>query len=185
MRFLNEAHDFCEERIFTDTSGSEDERTGGVEGAGADFVALAFGHDLRLTGEHRFIQIAAPGINRAINRNVFTRSHAQLIANLNFVERHIDFAPLRVEPVGDFRCQFHECADGGIGATVGALFDDLPQQDNGRDEGGRLKVEWRAMAAAQGGRKVVAIQYGKHAVEIGGTRARDGQGEHIGVERAQ
>src|SRR5690606_24566211 len=93
-------------------------------------------------------------------------------------------APVVADAMGDRRGEIHQAANGGIGAGVGALFDDLSEQDHGGDKGGGLEVERGSVSRPECSGELFAPKEGGGAVNVGGTGAGHREGEHVGIEFA-
>jgi len=68
------------------------------------------------------------------------------------LDRHILLA-VAADPMGHFRREIHQGADGGVGAGVCALFQNLTDQHNGRDDRGGLEIERHSVRSASAGGK--------------------------------
>jgi hypothetical protein len=91
-----------------------------------------------------------------------------------------------VDAVGGGGGEVHQGADGGVGAGVGALFEDLSEEDDGRDEGGGLEVERHAVGVGvERGGEFRAEDDGGDAVEVSGTGAGHGEREHVRIALAE
>ncbi len=81
-----------------------------------------------------------------------------------------------------FRAQVEQGADGSAGATAGAEFHDLAEQDQSGDGGSSLEVDIRiASHAPQRLWKNLRREGGDQAVSIGDAGAHADQGEHVGT----
>ncbi len=118
----------------------------------------------------------------SIHGHAFAGAYAEPVADLELIDRHIGFVPVGVEAVGNLGSEIEESTDGLVGAGVGALFDDLAEEDNGGDEGRAFEVEGDAvMGVHQARREVVTEEHGGDRIKVGRAGAGHGEREHVGV----
>ena len=82
-------------RIAAHAVCTDDDRAGGVERAGGNFVARLFGYGQVFTGQHGFVGFAFTCQDAAVGRYHFTRPHQQHVAALKlhhggFFSRFVD-----------------------------------------------------------------------------------------------
>lgn len=116
---------------------------------------------------------------------MFAGTDAELVAGCDGGERDVFFAAVLDESMRDGRGEVHERADRGISAGVGALFEDLAEENDGGDERGGLEVERDAVRGEKGRGKFFAEENGEHAEEVGRAGAGDREREHVGVAVAE
>jgi hypothetical protein len=68
---------------------------------------------------------------------------------------------------------------------VGALLEDLAEEDDGGDEGHGFEIQRGAVGGAEGGREVIAEDGGGDAEGVGGAGAGHDHGEHVRVALAE
>jgi hypothetical protein len=138
----------------------------------------------RLAGEHGLVDFGRAGLERAVDREILARSDAEPVARLHGFQRHVLLVAVGTEAVSGLGREVHQGADGGIGARVGALLDDLAEQDDSGDESGGLEIQRHAVVGLVFGWEERPEEDGRSAVEICRARAGDGEREHVGVALA-
>ena len=180
LRLFDEADDLGQQRVTADALGVHHETAGRVKRAAGNGIAGSLGHRTRFAGQHRFIDVAGALGHAPIHRNLLSGAHPQKITGNNVGERHVLLAAL-ADPMGALRRKAHEIADGGIGAGMSALLQNLADQNDGGDHGGGFEIERHTMGSAQRGGKAIAEQDGHRTVTIGCASAGDRQREHVGI----
>src|SRR5215471_19967813 len=133
-----------------------------------------------LAGDHRFVYSTCALQHNSVHWYLLARAHAQAIAWLDMVEGHILFTPVVTETTRRFRCQAEQSLDSAARLTPRAQFEDLPQQDQRRNDRSRLKVYSHCTTVcAQGSRKETRHERRKDAVDIGSPGTNRDECEHI------
>ena len=96
------------------------------------------------------------------------------------VEGHILFTAVVAEAPRRFRCQAEQGLDGATRLTPRAQFEDLPQQDQRRNDRGSLKVHGHCTTVrTEGSRKDIRHERRNHAVDVGSPGADGDECEHV------
>ena len=91
LRFANHADDLRQKRIAADPLGSNHDASGAVYRSASHLATLCLLDRNRLAGDHRLIHGCRAFDNDSINGNFFARAHAQTIADLDAIKRHVLF----------------------------------------------------------------------------------------------
>ena len=111
--------DLRENRIFAHFIGDHQERAGLIDGAADQFVAGFLFHRHRFAGEHGFVHRTAALSDRAVDRNLFTRSHAEEIALVNVLQRDLLFYTV-AHDAGRGGSERHELANSPARSSTGS-----------------------------------------------------------------
>ena len=96
LRFGDELHDLRQHRVAPDLPRLDDERAALVHGAADDLRADLLRHRHGLAGDHQLVDGAAALHDRAVDRHLLARAHAQPVADVDAVELHLLFGPVRL-----------------------------------------------------------------------------------------
>ena len=80
-----------------------------------------------LTGKHRFVYLAGPFSDRAVDRDMLAGAHAEQIPRVHIAQGHILLGASLQEKMGHLGRKVHERPDGGIGVGVGTLLEIPPR----------------------------------------------------------
>jgi hypothetical protein len=83
------------------------------------FAPMAFLHWQRFAGEHGFIHGCAAFHNFAVHGNFLAGTHAQPVARMHGIQRHV-FVALRRDAAGGFWREAEQRFDRAAGALAGA-----------------------------------------------------------------
>jgi len=120
-------YDLREHRFAANTLGLHHNPARCVHRATRNFHTDDFLHRQRLAREHGFINGCAALHDFAVHGNFFARSHAQEVAGMHVIKRHILVARGRYAAGGLGR-QTEQCLDRAAGALAGAEFE-LPDRE--------------------------------------------------------
>ena len=145
---------------------------------GADL--LGDGHGL--ARHHGLVDRAAPLDDHAVDRHLLARADPQAVPDLHGVELDLLLGAVRPDAAGRLGREVEQGPDGAARGLTGAELENLPEQDEHRDDGGRLEVHGDgAVMAAEGRREDVGRQRRDHAVDPRHAGAHRDQGEHVQV----
>ena len=91
LRCCHQGNDLREQRVAPDLVGPHDECAGTIDRTADYPCAARFFDGHRLAGEHRFVDVARPTLDEAIDGDALTRTHPQAIADVGVFERDVDF----------------------------------------------------------------------------------------------
>jgi len=101
-------------------------------------------------------------------------------ADHDAVDGHVVLGAAVTEAARGLRGEGEQGADRGAGAAPGAELEDLAEEDEGGDDGGRLEVERDVrVAAPERLRNGAGEEDGEEAVEVSGAGAGGDQREHV------
>ena len=95
--------------------------------------------------EHGFVHLGLPFEHVAIDRHTFSGPHHQSVALHHFMQGHIDFA-VRTQPMGAFRAQGLQGANGFGGLAFRAGFEPFAQQHQRDHHRRTFKIKMRLVA---------------------------------------
>ena len=92
---LDHPHDLRQQGFAAYALGAHQQPAGAVDGRADDAVAGMFLDGDRLAGDHRFVDGTQAFEDHAVDGNLFAGSDAQLVADLDLIERDVVFAAVR------------------------------------------------------------------------------------------
>jgi hypothetical protein len=95
----------------------------------------------RLAGHQRLVERGAAVLDGAVDRDRLAGANPQPVADLDQVEGDLVLGAVRVDAVRGLGGQVEQRLDGSGGAITGAELEDLPQQDERRDDGRGFEVD--------------------------------------------
>jgi hypothetical protein len=129
--------------------------------------------DARCTFEHH-----------AVHRDFFAGAHAQPVAGFHLVERHIRFRTIVANQTRRFRRKPEQRLDRRARPASRPQFHHLPEQHQGGDRGGRLKIDSDfAIFTAKRSWKCARKEHSHHAECVGHTSAQTDQRKHVQIAR--
>ena len=115
------------------------ERAALIQRTADDALACLFFDRQRFPGEHGLVDAAASFDEGAVDRDFFARLDAQEVAYFDFVQFDLDVLAVANDEGAGGR-QGEQLADGASRFALRAQFQDLAEQDQGDDHGGRLEI---------------------------------------------
>ena len=186
LRRRDHLHDPGEQRVAADLFRADDESAGLIERAADQLCAGALGDRHRLAGDHRFIERRAALDHHAVDRNLFARPHPQPVADGDQIERDFLFAAVVLQAPRGFGREVEERADGAGGLLARTQFQNLAEQHQHGDDGGRLEIDRDGAAmAAERRRENAGREQADDAVDPGDAGAERDQREHVEIARLQ
>ena len=146
LRFAHHLYDARQQRFRTDVLGFHDECARTVYGPAGGTASRRFFHWNRLARDHRLINGTRPLRHHAVHRNAFARPHAQQIARMHAIERHVFLGSVGTNPPSGVGRQLEQSLDRAAGLAARAQFQHLSQQHQADDHSRRFKVQ-RELAA--------------------------------------
>ena len=151
-----------------------------VQGATHHLVARRLGDRHGFASEHRFIDRAAPVLNDAIHRHFLPRPHPQAVADVDHIQGNIRLTAIGGDAPGLARGKVQERADRPAGALPRPQFQNLAEEHQDDDHGGRLEINGdRAAWPAKGRRKDAGSERRRHAIDPRHADAQRNQREHV------
>src|SRR5690625_4838011 len=92
LRFLDHAHDLCENGVGADPGRFEADRTGSVYGSPHDLRARFLGHCQRFAGDHALIDVRRAAYDQAVNGYTISGTDEHDVARNDLVDRQLLFA---------------------------------------------------------------------------------------------
>ena len=89
LRLGDHGDDARQHRVGADLVGAHHQRAGAVDGAADQLVAGLLGDRHRLAGDHGLVDGARALQHFAVDRHAVARPHAQPVADLHLLERHL------------------------------------------------------------------------------------------------
>ena len=171
-------YDLREHRFAANTLGLHHNPARCVHRATRNFHTDDFLHRQRLAREHGFINGCAALHDFAVHGNFFARSHAQEVAGMHVIKRHILVARGRYAAGGLGR-QTEQCLNRAAGALAGAEFEHLTEKHQHGDDGGGLEVNsWLASVAGGSGERL-RPEHCHRAEGVSGADTQRDEREHI------
>ena len=182
LRLGHHLDDAREHRLLADLLRAHDEAAPAVERA-ADHLGTGLLLDRqRLAGDHALVDRARSFDDLAVDRHAIARPHPQPIVREHLVERHFLVAAVLAQPPRGLGSEVEERLDGAAGLLARAQLEHLAQENQDRDDRGRLEVDGdRAVRAAKAGREEAGGDRADHAVDPGDAGAERDQREHVEV----
>ncbi len=140
LRLRHHRDDARKQRVGTDLLCAHDEGAGAVDRGADDRVARPFVDGHRLAGDHRLVDCALPLEHRAVHRHLLAGPHAQPVADLHRVERHVLFGAVVAQATRGLGREAEQLPDGGAGLAAGAQLEHLAEQDQRDDHRRGLEV---------------------------------------------
>ncbi len=134
------AHDPGEHPVPPDGVGAQHERTGGVEGAADGGVADRLGDRHGLSRDEGLVHRGPAVLHGPVDGDLLAGPHAQQVPDPHLVERDLLLGAVLADPACGPRGQVEERLERSAGRLAGPELQDLPQQDERGDDGGRLEV---------------------------------------------
>ena len=133
-----------------------------------------------------FVERGAAFEHGAIDGNLVTGTHAQAIADLYGIERHVLIAAVTLDaPRGLWR-KVEECADCAGRRLACAQLQNLAHQHQHGDDAGRFEIDGRCAAvAAERLGENSRHESRSQAVDIGNAGAHGDQREHVEIARSE
>ena len=123
--------------------------------------------------------MAAAFEHGAVHRHFLTGAHAQVIARMDFIERHVHIA-LGLHHTRGLRLQAQQFLNGAAGAGASAEFQHLAEQHEHDDHRRGFKIERQvAMSIGEGFRKTIRHQHDGHAEGIRSADSKRDEREHV------
>ena len=136
----------------------------------------------RLAGHHRLVDAGAALEHDAVDRDPLAGPHAQPIADVHVLERHVGLRARRVDPARRLRRQAEQALDRRARPAAGAQLEHLAEQHERDDDRRRLEVDGDLIAVhAERRREQPGRQRRDHAVAVRGADAERDQREHVQV----
>jgi hypothetical protein len=140
---------------------------------------LLLGRD-RLSGDHRLVDRRAALEHDAVDRHLLAGAHAQPVAGLHGVERHVGLGAVRGDPARRRRGHAEELPDRGARGAPRAQLEHLAEQDQRDDHARGLEVGAdRAVVHAERRRKRARDERGGEAVAERDRDPEPDQREHV------
>ncbi len=177
LRFLDDADNLCERRIFAHASGTEAEGAVLVHRAAHDLVAHLLFHRQAFAGQHRFVHRGSAVLDDAVHGNAFAGTHRDEVARRHVLDGNVLLHAVADDP-GRAGLQTDQFLDGRRRPAFRPGFQQLAEQNQRDNDGRRFKVE--VMNA-----EAVAPEQHDDAVKIRGRRAQHHQSRHVGRAVAQ
>src|SRR5215831_17062029 len=105
LRLRNHRDDLRKQRVSADAFRTHDKAAGSIDRSTDYLSAGRFLDRNGLSGNHRLVDRGVPLEDDSINRNLFARTHAQLVAHVNVLERHIRLASVGRNSASRLRSQ--------------------------------------------------------------------------------
>ncbi len=186
LRFTYHAHNLGKYGFAADAFGPHQHGARAVYGCAYDARSRRFFHRHRLAGQHRLIDRALAFQHHAVDRNFFSRTHAQPVAHLHLIERNVAFGAAVFDEARHSRRKIEQRTKRAAGLSARAQLQYLPYQNQNYDCRRRLEIDRRlSVVSAQRGWKNSRQQGGQHAVSVRGPYADADQGEHVGAAQAE
>lgn len=134
--------------------------------------------------DHGLVERGPPLDDLAVDRHLLAWPDAQPIANLQRGDLNFFVGAIGPDTVGRFGREIEERLDSARGRLARPELQELAEQDEHRDHGGRLEVDGDgAIMSSEGGGKD-ARQDGRYdAVDVRDASAHCDQGEHVQIAR--
>ncbi len=182
LRLAHQPDDLRQQGVAADALGLHHEGAGAVHRAARDLAGGGLLDRNRLASDHRFVDGALALDDDAVDRHPLARPHAQTVADLHLLERHLLLVPGVVEATGRGGRQAEQLPDGRTRAAPRAQFEHLAEQHEHDDDRRRLEVDADLIAVrAERRRKQARRQRRDHAEPVGRADAERDQREHVQV----
>ena len=153
-----------------------------IQGCADYFVAFLFFDRRRFTSNHGLIHGARSPKHNSVDRNLFSRTHPQLVASLHLLQQNIALRPVLCNHPRHLRTQIQQRPDRARSPAARAQFQNLSQQHQRHDGGRRFEIDiGPVIHAAKRRRENPREQSCDHAVQVGHARAHGDQREHVGA----
>jgi hypothetical protein len=137
-------------------------------------------------GHQGFIERRSALKDDTVHWHLFSRPDAQLVADLEAIDRNLMVGAVLIDNTGGFRRQLEQRLDRSGRRLAGAELQNLAKQDEHGDNGGGLEVDRnRAVMPAKSRRENIGRDGADQAVGIGHAGAHRDQGEHVEIARRQ
>ncbi|EAQ04289.1 hypothetical protein OB2597_09104 [Pseudooceanicola batsensis HTCC2597] len=174
-------HDAAERRVLAHALGLHQERSGLVQRAAGDRLALDLLDRDGFAGDHAFIDRGPSLGHHAVHRHALARTHPQDVACPEHVQRDVLLGLAGDAPRG-LGGEAHQRADRVAGAFARGQLHHLPQQDEHEDHRRRLEIDRRHPHVAPHLRgQQPRRQHRDDRKEIGRPGAETDQGPHVGT----
>ncbi len=120
--------------------GTHQKPAGSVDGGADDLIAGALFDRHRLARDHRFVHGTQAVEDGSVGGNFFSRTDAQLVANLNLIEWDVVLTAVIAHEARHLRSEVEQRANGSAGAAAGFEFQHLAEQDEHDDGCGCFEV---------------------------------------------
>lgn len=140
LSFAHHADDLREKSVAAHSLGTHDESASSVDGRADQAVARFLLDGDWLAGNHRFVNRTDPLHYHAIDGDFLARPHAQPISGDDVIERDILLAAVGPDHACGLRRQSQERSDRAAGIASSPKLQDLAEQHQRSDSGGRLEV---------------------------------------------
>ena len=180
MRLGNHLHDLREQRVSAHAARLDDQTATGVERGSDDSIARLLLDRDGLTGDHGLVDRAGAVQHHTVDRDLFSRPHAQPITDAHLVERDVALSLVALQASGGLRRQTQQGLDGCAGAAARPKLEHLAEQDQRHDGRSSLEVDAHLSVHIAQRRREDAGQ--KHRNQAVDKRHRDAQAderEHV------
>ena len=133
----------CQHGVVADALRLHDEAARLVDRASGNRITDIFFLRHRLARDHGFIDTGAPFDDPTVHRHLVSGAHAQPVTWLQVIQRDRFFPTVRVNAPGCRGRQIHQGGQRPGGLAASARLHHLPEQNQGDDDGCRLKIERR------------------------------------------
>ena len=185
MRVGDHSDDPGEHGVAADLLGAHDQGAAAVDGAADDGVAAVLGDRHGLTSDQGLIDGGAAILHGSVDRYRLAGADPEAVTELDGVEGDLFVVAVGGDAAGGLGAEIEQGFDGAGGLLAGAQLQDLPQQDQGGDDGGGFEVDVDgARVTAEGVGEDTRREGGDHAEQPRDSGAHRDQGEHVEVAGA-
>jgi len=171
--------------VRADRRGLDHLRATGIHGCTDHLVADGSTDGHRFAGEHRFVEAGTTFQHLAVHRHFFAGAHTQSVTNLDVGKRHIFFRSIRGQAARRLGRQPQQCANGRGGLRARLQLQQLAEQRQRDDDGGRFEIHANAAVFVERVREHARRQRRDDAVAKRRADADADQGPHVEVARPQ
>ncbi len=180
LRLADALDDLREEGVAPDPLCLDDERSGLVERGSDDAFPLRLLDRYRLPRDHRLVDGAAARFDDAVHGDLLARPDPETVTDLDGGQGDVLLAAVVVDPAGRLGRQAEQRLDRPGGRVTRPQFEDLSQEDQGRDHRRRLEIDRNAAGVPREAlRDEPREQHGERAERERGSRAHGDQREHV------
>lgn len=119
---------------------THDKRATGIECRADNLVSHTFGDRQRLARQHRLVDRATAFGHNAVHGDLFARTDAQNVSNVDMRQRDFLLASVRANAPGGFGCKSEQRLEGGRGLRTRLQLQYLAEKSQRDDHGRRFEI---------------------------------------------
>ena len=181
LRLADHANDLGQERVATDPLRFHHDRSGSIDRAAGQRRALGLFDRHRFAAHHRFVDGGRTIDDDAVHRDTLSRTNAQVVAHMHVSERDIDLEAVERDATSGRWREPEQAANRRARPRARLEFQDLTEEHEHRDHGGRFEVHRDGTHRAKRVGKEARGQRRDDAVAVRRTDAKRDEREHVQV----